>query len=157
MNGNGKAMSIPSLMMMMRKVERTMSDNPMAQACYDQAQAEYAAGDLKAALLSVEAAYELDIFFSEAKLLRGHILCDMGETEQGEDDIWWAITDKVELYRPEYQPIMCAEEESEREWAEWERKPETQAYLDELENEAIVEMKRGELKELGELLDETEE
>ncbi|MDE0020567.1 MAG: hypothetical protein OXT69_04185 [Candidatus Poribacteria bacterium] len=110
--------------------------DPAAETYTFLAHAYAEADKLDDAMKNVEKAIRLDIDCAEAYLLKGLIHRARGEEEDAHEEIFEAISLNPNLYRGEFEPIMEAERESEAIWDELLSRPEADAALKELEDEA---------------------
>lgn len=100
-------------------------------------QAYMLSGDLDSAIESFEQTCGADMTNrAEAHLLKGLLHRERGEEEQARHDIYRAVCLDASLYEEEFAPIMEAERESEAIWDELLSRPEADAALKELEDEA---------------------
>ena len=110
--------------------------NPDAKTYLRLGEAYALAGDLDAAIESLEKATRLDFDCAEAYLLKGLIHQERGEAEDAHEGIYYAIAINPDLYREEFEQIMQAERESEAIWDELLSRPEAQEMLQEWAEEA---------------------
>lgn len=99
-------------------------------------QAYMLSGNLDSAIESFERACSADKNHAKARLLKGLLHRERGEEDQARHDIYRAVCLDASLYKEEFAPIIEAERESEAIWDELLSRPEADAALKELEDEA---------------------
>ena len=103
--------------------------NPIAETYLRLGEAHAYAGNLDAAVESLEKATDLDSYCAEAFLLKGLVHQARGDEDDAHEDIHTALCLDPDLYREEFEPIM----EEERKWqAKWDKtlkRPESIAML----------------------------
>ena len=103
--------------------------NPVAETYLRLGEAHAYAGNLDAAVESLEKATDLDSYCAEAFLLKGLVHQARGDEDEYYDDIYEAIMLNPDLYREEFEPIMEDAREWEEKWDKTLKSPESIAML----------------------------
>ncbi|MDE0022168.1 MAG: tetratricopeptide repeat protein [Candidatus Poribacteria bacterium] len=143
------------------KLERAAAEYTKAIELYPDYQKAYrlraeayrTAGDLDSALDDINKAVDLDLYDAQAFMLRGLIHKDRGEIEDYEEEFRVAVLldgDLVshETHGEEFARILKAYEESEAIWEELFSRPESDAFLLKMAEEALEDHRQGKTKPL---------
>ena len=103
--------------------------NPAAETYRSLGEAHAYAGNLDAAIESLEKATDLDIYCAEAFLLKGLVHQARGDEDDAHEDIHTALCLDPDLYREEFEPIMEEERKWQEKWDKTLQSPESIAML----------------------------